>query len=110
MKAIAIIPARLASTRLPRKILREICGRPMLTHVYEAARAFTGWTVENGEEDDEGAKRPVTGKFMLREAWHDPYQKRVLAAEFDPQRPALRCDHRYTRAAVAVRAVLQPDR
>ena len=57
--------------------------------VYEAARAFTGWTVENGEEDDEGAKRPVTGKFMLREAWHDPYQKRVLATEFDPQRPAL---------------------
>src|SRR5207237_8397011 len=39
MKAIAVIPARLASTRLPRKILREICGRPMLAHVYEAARA-----------------------------------------------------------------------
>ncbi|MGC2110360.1 MAG: 3-deoxy-manno-octulosonate cytidylyltransferase [Candidatus Korobacteraceae bacterium] len=39
MKAIAIIPARLASTRLPRKILREIAGRPMLTYVYEAARA-----------------------------------------------------------------------
>jgi 3-deoxy-manno-octulosonate cytidylyltransferase (CMP-KDO synthetase) len=39
MKAIAIIPARLASTRLPRKILREIAGRPMLAHVYDAARA-----------------------------------------------------------------------
>jgi 3-deoxy-manno-octulosonate cytidylyltransferase (CMP-KDO synthetase) len=39
MKAIAIIPARLASTRLPRKILREITGRSMLAHVYEAARA-----------------------------------------------------------------------
>lgn len=39
MKAIAIIPARLASTRLPRKVLREIAGRPMLAHVYEAARA-----------------------------------------------------------------------
>ncbi len=38
VKAIAIIPARLASTRLPRKILREIAGRPMLAHVYEAAR------------------------------------------------------------------------
>lgn len=57
--------------------------------VYEAARAFTGWTVENGDEDDEGAKRPVTGKFMVREAWHDPYQKRVLAEELDSQRPAL---------------------
>ena len=38
MRAIAIIPARLASTRLPRKVLREICGRPMLAHVYEAAK------------------------------------------------------------------------
>src|SRR5262249_3523947 len=39
MKAIAIIPARLESTRLPRKILREIAGKPMLARVYEAARA-----------------------------------------------------------------------
>ena len=39
MKAIAIIPARLESTRLPRKVLREIAGRTMLAHVYEAARA-----------------------------------------------------------------------
>ncbi len=38
MTAIAIIPARLASTRLPRKVLREIAGRPMLAHVVEAAR------------------------------------------------------------------------
>jgi 3-deoxy-manno-octulosonate cytidylyltransferase (CMP-KDO synthetase) len=37
LKTIAIIPARLASTRLPRKILREIAGCPMLAHVYEAA-------------------------------------------------------------------------
>jgi 3-deoxy-manno-octulosonate cytidylyltransferase (CMP-KDO synthetase) len=39
VKAIAIIPARLASTRLPRKVLREIDGRSMLAHVYEAARS-----------------------------------------------------------------------
>ncbi|HEY3927560.1 MAG TPA: 3-deoxy-manno-octulosonate cytidylyltransferase [Candidatus Koribacter sp.] len=38
MKAIAIIPARIASTRLPRKILREIDGRTMLDRVYSAAR------------------------------------------------------------------------
>ena len=38
MRSIAIIPARLASTRLPRKVLREICGRPMLAHVVEAAQ------------------------------------------------------------------------
>jgi 3-deoxy-manno-octulosonate cytidylyltransferase (CMP-KDO synthetase) len=38
-KTLGVIPARLASTRLPRKILREIAGRPMLAWVYEAARA-----------------------------------------------------------------------
>jgi len=43
VKAIAIIPARLASTRLPRKVLRDIAGRPMLAYVYDAARACPGF-------------------------------------------------------------------
>ena len=36
---LGVIPARLASTRLARKMLREIAGRPLLAWVYEAARA-----------------------------------------------------------------------
>jgi 3-deoxy-manno-octulosonate cytidylyltransferase (CMP-KDO synthetase) len=36
--AIAIIPARLGSTRLSRKVLREIVGKPMVGHVYESAK------------------------------------------------------------------------
>jgi 3-deoxy-manno-octulosonate cytidylyltransferase (CMP-KDO synthetase) len=39
MKAIGVIPARLASTRLPRKMLREIAGRPLVGIVYEAVRS-----------------------------------------------------------------------
>ena len=38
MKVIAVIPARLASTRLPRKMLREIHGKPLVVWVYEAVR------------------------------------------------------------------------
>lgn len=38
MRAVAIIPARLASTRLTHKVLRDIAGKPMLAHVYEASR------------------------------------------------------------------------
>jgi len=34
MKAIAIIPARLASTRLPGKMLRNIGGKPLVAHTY----------------------------------------------------------------------------
>jgi len=39
MKAIAVIPARLASTRLPRKMLREIAAKPLIGVVYEAVRS-----------------------------------------------------------------------
>src|SRR5271170_7150459 len=39
MKAIAIIPARLASTRLPRKMLREIAGQFLIGRVYEGVRS-----------------------------------------------------------------------
>ena len=39
MKAIAVIPARLGSTRLPRKMLREIAGKPLIGVVYEAVRS-----------------------------------------------------------------------
>jgi len=38
-RTLAVIPARLASTRLPRKVLLEIAGRPMLAWVVAAARA-----------------------------------------------------------------------
>jgi 3-deoxy-manno-octulosonate cytidylyltransferase (CMP-KDO synthetase) len=34
-----IIPARFASSRLPGKPLRDICGKPLIQHVYERALA-----------------------------------------------------------------------
>ena len=34
-KAIAILPARLESSRLPRKALKDICGLPMIVHVFK---------------------------------------------------------------------------
>src|SRR5215207_3644465 len=37
VSAIAIIPARYQSTRLPGKALAEIAGRPMIEHVYRRA-------------------------------------------------------------------------
>lgn len=36
---LAVIPARLASTRLPRKVLRSIAGLPMIEWVYRAAKS-----------------------------------------------------------------------
>ena len=38
MKAIGVIPARLYSSRFPKKILHLIDGKPMVVHVYEQAQ------------------------------------------------------------------------
>ncbi len=52
--------------------------------VYEAARAFTGWAVEDGAGLGGEQRLPATGRFTYVEGWHDQYQKRVLGREFDP--------------------------
>ncbi len=57
--------------------------------VYEAARAFTGWTYGGGQWVADGVELPKTGEFTYTDAWHDPYQKRVLATEFDPYQSPL---------------------
>jgi uncharacterized protein (DUF1800 family) len=57
--------------------------------VYEAARAFTGWSIEDGAGIGAGHRLPMTGKFTYVETWHDNYQKRVLASEFDPYQSPL---------------------
>lgn len=38
LRVVGVIPARLASTRLARKVLRTVAGKPMLAWVVEAAR------------------------------------------------------------------------
>ena len=49
--------------------------------VYEVARALTGWTIGDGRWIEDGQDAPETGLFFYAEAWHDPYQKRVLGHE-----------------------------
>ena len=41
MKVLGVIPARLGSTRLPRKVLREIAGAPLVVQVFRSARRST---------------------------------------------------------------------
>ena len=42
MKAVAVIPARYASTRLPGKPLLDICGKPLIKHVWETVSRARG--------------------------------------------------------------------
>lgn len=57
--------------------------------VWEAARAFTGWTIAGGQRVDAAQVLPRAGTFAYVERWHDGYQKRVLGQEFAPFAPAL---------------------
>jgi uncharacterized protein (DUF1800 family) len=74
-----------------REVPGVLNGRPVGyidQDVYEAARALTGWTVEDGSGLDGQRKLPSSGRFAYVETWHDGYQKRVLATEFDAFQPA----------------------
>ena len=57
--------------------------------VYEAARAFTGWTISDGTESGRGDIFSNTGLFQYYDGWHDNYQKRLLGVEFDPNQPPM---------------------
>lgn len=57
--------------------------------VYEAARAFTGWSIEDGTGIGGGQNLPKTGLFTYVGVWHDNYQKRILATEFEPYAAAM---------------------
>ena len=58
--------------------------------VYEAARAFTGWSIADGTGIGNGKSLPRTGEFAYVDAWHDQYQKRILATEIDPYQGPLK--------------------
>ncbi len=64
---LGVIPARLASTRLPRKVLREIAGRPLLAWVHDAANAAR----QAGELDDVvvATDSPEVEELCRREGW-----------------------------------------
>jgi len=69
--------------------------------VWEAARAFTGWTLAMGQRVDGGRLLPNSGAFDYVERWHDGYQKRVLGQEFTPFGPAMDDGRRVIRLASA---------
>jgi 3-deoxy-manno-octulosonate cytidylyltransferase (CMP-KDO synthetase) len=48
-----VIPARLGSTRLPRKVLRDIGGKPLVQHTWEAARNSGATSIIIATDDQE---------------------------------------------------------
>jgi 3-deoxy-manno-octulosonate cytidylyltransferase (CMP-KDO synthetase) len=59
VSVVAVIPARYHSTRLPGKALADICGRPMIEHVYRRASAAKSIQSVIVATDDERILRAV---------------------------------------------------
>lgn len=72
MRTIAVIPARLASTRLPRKALAEIAGEPMIAHVVRAVLRAPGldavYVATDAIEIADAAERAGARSLMTSES------------------------------------------
>ncbi len=53
MKRLAVIPAREGSKRIPLKNIRDFCGRPMIAHAIDAARASGAFDVIHVSTDSQ---------------------------------------------------------
>lgn len=86
MTAVAIIPSRYASTRLPGKPLLPIAGKPMIQHVYErarAVRAFANVLVATDDDRIVRAVRAFGGQAVLTSSEHRSGTDRVAEAARD---------------------------
>lgn len=90
MNPLVVIPARMASTRLPGKPLADIHGEPMIVHVWRRAmEAGVGPVlVAAGEAEIARAVEAAGGKAVLTRPDHPSGSDRVFEAvqRFDPQR------------------------
>lgn len=73
MNILGVIPARYGSTRLPGKPLADICGKPLVQHVYERASRSSLVTKLVVATDDERileAVRAFGGEAVLTSPFH----------------------------------------
>ena len=88
--AVALIPARLQSTRLPGKPLIDLCGRPMIARVYDRVRATPGLTDVIVATDDERVRAAVEahgGRAVMTRSDHPSGTDRLAEVA-----ATLRCD------------------
>lgn len=88
-KTLIAIPARMQSTRLPGKPLADICGLPMIVHVWKRAMdAGVGRAiVATDSEDVEAAIRRAGGEAVLTRSDHPSGSDRIYEAirNLDPE-------------------------
>ncbi|WP_302294323.1 3-deoxy-manno-octulosonate cytidylyltransferase [Pyramidobacter piscolens] len=80
MKTIGIIPARWASSRLPGKPLADLCGKPVIQHVYERclkARSLAQVIVATDDERIMSAVAAFGGRAVMTSSHHPNGTSRV---------------------------------
>ena len=89
---LVLIPARMASTRLPGKPLADLCGRPMILHVLERAVAAAVGPVVVATDSAEivAAVTAAGGRAVMTRDDHESGSDRVHEAAdlIDPERRA----------------------
>ena len=94
MNPIVVIPARMASTRLPGKPLADIDGKPMIVHMLDRGReaGIGPVAVACGDPEIADAVRAAGGRAVLTDPALPSGSDRVHAAlaELDPDRHARR--------------------
>lgn len=80
---VCIIPSRYESSRFPGKPLADLCGRPMLQHVYERVQRARDLSFAAVATDDERIFRAVTafgGRAVMTAASHRSGTDRIAEA------------------------------
>ncbi len=82
-KAIALLPARLESSRLPRKALADICGLPMIVHVYRRcllAKNLSDVYVVTDSDEIRSEVEKQGGKVIMTSSKHQTGTDRIAEA------------------------------
>jgi len=83
VKTIAILPARIESSRLPRKALLDICGLPMIIHVYRRCLLASSLDEVYVATDSSEIKKSVEkygGKVIMTSSSHQTGTDRIAEA------------------------------
>jgi spore coat polysaccharide biosynthesis protein SpsF len=87
MKSVAIIQARMGSTRLYGKVMRQLCGKTVLSHVISRVRVcplvdeIVVATTVSGIDDVIAKEAEKCGAFSFRGSEHDVLERYYLAAK-----------------------------
>lgn len=82
-KVVAVIPARMESSRLPRKPLLDICGLPMIVHVYRRcllAKSLDAVYVATDSEEIKDVVHSYGGQVMMTSTSHQTGTDRIAEA------------------------------